>query len=241
MESERRWPRVRAAVLVVLLVGAGAALWYWREPLWALFGNQAAVQEWVAGFGPWGPIVSVGLNAAQVVFAPVPGYVIGLMNGYLYGIGLGTLYSSLGLLFGTAIAMFLGRYFGRPLVERLVPPAKLTRWDRIAAGRGPAYFFLVFLIPALPDDIVCFVIGLSLLSIPRMVVLATLGRLPGVFVSSWFGAHATDLPLWTWVPLVAGSAGMAWVFWRYEARIEALAVRVIRSLLPARPSPPKSG
>ena len=226
--------RIRIAVLGVLLVGAGAALWYWREPLWALFGNQAAVQEWVASFGPWGPLVSVGLNAAQVLLAPVPGQIIGLINGYLYGVGLGTLYSMLGLLLGSATAMALGRYFGRPLVERLVSPATLAKWDRIAANRGLLFFFLVFLIPGLPDDIVCFVVGLSPLSIARVVALAMIGRLPGVFVSSWVGARATDLPLWAWIPLIAGTAGLAWLFLRHQARLEAIALRAIHRLAPRR-------
>ena len=221
---------IRSALLAALALALGAAAWYWREPLSALSNDRERIQAWVASFGPWGPLVSVALNVAQVLLAPIPGQFVGITNGYLYGIGLGTLYSMAGLLLGTTLAMALGRWFGRPLVERLVKPEALARWDRVADRQGPLFFFLVFLFPFVPDDISCFLIGLSPLSIPRMVVLATLGRLPGVFISCWVGAYATDLPWWAWIPLGGGAAALAWAFWRYQARLEDATVYLIRRL-----------
>jgi uncharacterized membrane protein YdjX (TVP38/TMEM64 family) len=226
--------RVRIVVLLALLIVAAIAIVTWREPLWATFGNQQLIQERVTAFGPWGPLATVALNALQVVLAPVPGYVIGLANGYLFGVWLGTVYSLLGLLIGSAIAMALGRVFGRPLVERLVRPDMLCKWDRIASRRGPAFFFLIFLVPGLPDDIVAFTVGLSTLPIPKMVVLGLLGRLPGVVVSSWIGANMVDLPLWAWIPLIGGVAGLAWLFVRYGDEVEGSLVRAIRRLAPRR-------
>lgn len=232
--DRRTW--VRAALLVLLVVVVGTAVWIWRDPLWALFSDQARLKGWVTSFGPWGALVSIGLNVVQVLLAPVPGQFVGLVNGYLYGVWLGTLYSMVGLAIGTALAMALGRWFGRPLVERLVDPDALARWDRIAGCQGPLFFFLVFLFPFVPDDLACFVIGLSPLAIPHMVVLAALGRLPGVFVSCWIGAYATELPWWGWIPLGGGSAALAWAFWRYQARLETTVTHLIQRLTGQRTS-----
>jgi uncharacterized membrane protein YdjX (TVP38/TMEM64 family) len=215
------------------VVAIGAVLWTWREPIEVLVGDREALQAWVRRLGPWGPLATIGLNIAQVLLAPIPGQFVGVMNGYLYGIAAGTLYSMIGLVIGTGTAMVLGRRFGRPLVERLVDPAQLTRWDEITAHQGPWFFFLIFLFPFLPDDLTSFVIGLSLLSIPRMLILTTLGRLPGVLISCWVGARATAVPWWAWIPLVGGAAALAWLYWRYQAELENLVVRLIRRL--ARP------
>ena len=227
---------LRAIAFAALILLAGWAAWTWREPLRALFNDQERVREWVASFGPWGPLVTVALNVAQVLLAPVPGQFVGIVNGYLYGIGWGTLYSMAGLLLGTSLAMVLGRWFGRPLVERLARPETLARWDRIADHQGPLFFFLVFLFPFVPDDISCFLIGLSSLPIPRMLILAVLGRLPGVFVSCWVGAFATELPWWAGIPMGGAAAALAWAFWRYQARLEAATVHLIQRLAARRTS-----
>jgi len=240
-EDTRARPWLRGAILAALLLTGGTALIVWREPLWALFGDQARVQAWIASFGPFGPLISASLNAAQVLLAPIPGQIVGLANGYLYGTGLGTLYSMLGLLAGTWLAMALARVFGRPLVLRVVNAVQLERWDRIAARQGPWFFFLFFLIPGLPDDMLCFVIGLSPLPLGRMLVLALLGRVPGVWVSCWVGAHATTLPWWVWVPLGAGSAVLAWAFWRHRNRIETALVGFIARFADRAGRPRRSG
>lgn len=232
--SERRGddrPWVRAALFAGLAAAVGGALWVWREPLWTLLSDRERVREWVASFGPYGPVVSVALNVAQVLLAPIPGQFVGLLNGYLYGLWLGTFYSMVGLLLGTALAMGLARWLGRPLVERLVRPEQLARWDRLADRRGPLFFFLVFLFPFVPDDLVCLLVGLTSLSIPEMLVLAAVGRLPGVFISCWVGARAAELPWWAWIPLGAGAASLAWLFWRHRVWIEGQIVRLIERLV----------
>lgn len=226
---------IRTVLLVVLVVAAIVALWYWHEPLWEFFENQERIQAWIQSFGPWAPLISIALNAAQVLAAPVPGQIIGIANGAMYGLWMGTLYSMVGLVVGRSLAMLLGRWFGRQLIERLVNPEKLANWDDIAQRRGPLFFFLIFLLPFLPDDMVCFLVGLSPLPILRMSMLSALGGLPGVFVSCWFGANMTNLPWWAWIPLIVGAAGLGWAFWRYEARLETAMVGLVERLTPKRP------
>jgi len=217
-------------VLVLALLLAMAAVWHWHRSLWDFFTDQERLREWVAGFGPLGPLVSVALNVVQVLVAPVPGQFINLVNGYLYGIWLGGLYSLAGLVLGSALAMWLSRRLGRPLVERLVDASTLARWDRLAAGRGALFFFLIFLFPLLPDDVACFIIGLSALPIPQMLLLATLGRLPGLIFSCWLGARATLLPWWAWASLTAGVVFLAGVYLRCQERLEDGLLRLLRHL-----------
>ena len=198
-----------SAIGLVLIAIVGLAIWRWGGPLLDLFRDQEQVREWLSEFGPLAPLISILLNTVQVLLAPVPGQVVGLANGYLFGVFWGTVYSMVGVMLGTALAMVLGRLLGRPVVERFVSSAQLGRWDELVTRRGPVFLFLIFLLPLLPDDIVAFAVGLSNLSIPYALILAAIGRLPGMIASSWVGANATSLSLWGWVVLGAGTLALA--------------------------------
>ena len=230
--ARRGLTRFEVVLLALVLVALIGALIYWREPLSHLVGlmvagDQEQIRDWANSLGARGPLVTITDNVLQVLLGPVPGQFVGIANGYLYGVWLGTLYSMIGLLIGTVLAMVLARRFGRPFVEKLARPSQIERWDAITQRRGPLFFFMIFLVPSLPDDLVCFLIGLSQLDIRRMVVLAMIGRLPGVIVSCWVGAYASSLPPLAWIPMAAGAVLLAWLFWRYQQQLEAAGTRLV--------------
>ena len=210
--------------LVVILVAT--AFFFWGEPVVRFFRDQSQIRAWVASFGLLAPLVSIGLNTAQVLLAPVPGQVVALSNGYLFGVFWGTVYSLIGVILGSALAMGLGRWLGRPVVERLLRPEKLDRWDGLAERHGTLFFFLVFLLPLVPDDIACFAVGLSTLSIPYILALATIGRLPGLIAGSWLGHSAGHLSMVGWVLVGAGTVILGVIVLRHQARIEAALLRL---------------
>jgi uncharacterized membrane protein YdjX (TVP38/TMEM64 family) len=241
-ESSPRLPVRCLAILGLVLIGLIAyAIWKWVEPLWAFFGDQEQIRAWLADFGPLAPILSIVINTAQVLLAPIPGQVIGFANGYLFGVFWGTVYSLVGVMLGTALAMVIGRLLGRPVVERIVSPEYLDRWDHLATRRGPIFLFLVFLLPLLPDDIVAFATGLSSLSIPYALTLAAIGRLPGLIVSSWIGAHASTLSPAGWVIVGAATLALAVVVLRYREQLETSLLRLAERVIGHQPdgsSPP---
>jgi len=214
----------RLAGWLVALAALGMlifAAWRWGAQALELFRNRAALQAWIASFGAWAPLVSITLNAAQVIAAPIPGQVVGLANGYLFGVWWGTLYSLIGVMLGTSIVLALTRRWGRPFVVRLIHGKQLEELDRLVARRGALFFFMIFLLPFLPDDITCFAIGLTSLPLGQMLVLLAIARLPGLIVASWVGANATRLSLPVWLALIVGASALALAYWRWRETIES--------------------
>lgn len=200
------WPlSVRLLALGLLAAALVTPLVIWREELGQIFANRDQVVVAVRAVGVWGPLVLIGLIVAQTVVAPIPGVVLNLVAGYLYGMGLGFLYSWLGLAAGSALAMGLARFAGRPVVERLVAHPALSRFDRLAQKGGLPFFLLAFLIPGLPDDLLCFVAGLTRLPLRVLWALSVTARVPGLFVGVWLGAYAERAPWQAW----AIGAGLA--------------------------------
>jgi uncharacterized membrane protein YdjX (TVP38/TMEM64 family) len=215
----RHW-RQSAAILVILLAVTclGAAVRTFG--FLALFENSRRLVTWVRGRGPWAPLTIIVLQIGQVVLAPIPGQIVGMAAGYVFGPWLGTFYSVLGTAAGSWIAFALARAYGRPLVERLVPRPTLDRLDAGAQRRGVFFFALVFLLPFLPDDLACFAAGLTRIPIPALMAVAITTRTPGILVSAWLGAHAEGLSTAQWVMVIAASALLAGLSLRYGERLQ---------------------
>jgi uncharacterized membrane protein YdjX (TVP38/TMEM64 family) len=50
-------------------------------------------------------------------------------------------------------------------------------------------FFMLFLMPGLPDDALCVIAGMTPLGLPALMLACLVGRLPGLAMSSWLGAE----------------------------------------------------
>ena len=218
----KRWWRQIAALALLLLLTIG--LWQGRYTLLNLFSDRDAIEALLVRWGPWAPVAIIVAEMLQVLLAPIPGQIMGVVAGFVYGIWWGTLLCMVGLLLGTALAVWMSRQVGRPLVERVVPSDRLARLDGYFTNtdRGRRAILFIFLLPFLPDDLTCLVAGLTPLRLGHIVLLALIGRLPGVLASCWIGSQADAL---TWVQITAlfvFSFVLVLVFMRYQSRLETL-------------------
>jgi uncharacterized membrane protein YdjX (TVP38/TMEM64 family) len=178
-----------AVVLVAVSVGV-------RQHAAFLF-DPEQLRAWVSGFGVFAPVVLVLVQATQVVVAPVPGQVVALASGYIFGPVAGSVYSLVGVLIGSAVAFSLASRFGRPAVERLLHEDILNRFDAFVDRVGVPGLLVFVLIPGLPDDAVCFLSGLTDWRLRTFIAVIAVGRLPAYAVTVYAGdGFATGQPLY---------------------------------------------
>lgn len=221
------WIKVSLVVLFLLIIALGVLFWNPIVEWTTVTFSREHIQSFLEMTGPFAPLAFIGLQALQVVVAPVPMQFFGLLGAIMFGAIWGTIYSLIGLTIGSFIAIWLARIFGRKLVQRFVEPETLDKFDHLAERGGLLVFFLIFLLPALPDDAICFIAGLTTLSIPALVLVAFLGRLPGLLALNlvgeqvWNGTDGTvTLIILT---LVVVAVGLAFIF---KPQIESLFVRL---------------
>ncbi len=145
------------------------------------------LRAWVSQFGVLAPAVIVLIQAAQVIIAPVPGQVVALASGYIFGPVAGSAYSFVGVLVGSAIAFSLTKRFGRPVAERLLHEEILNRFDEFVDRVGIAGLFVFVMIPGLPDDAVCFLCGLTDWRFRTFLTVIAVGRFPAYIVTVYAG------------------------------------------------------
>lgn len=216
MSTYRRRVTTAAAILVILLI----LLVRGRSHDLRLYEDGQRLATWVRDRGAWGPLAIIVLQMGQVLLAPIPGQVVGVAAGHLFGTLPGTLYSLLGTVAGSGIAFVVARVYGRPLVQRLVPRQTLAQFDSGAQRHGLFFFALVFLLPLLPDDLACFAAGLTSIPIPALMAVTVTARTPGILVSSWLGANLQGPNTTQWGLLIVASALLAGLSLLYGERLQ---------------------
>jgi uncharacterized membrane protein YdjX (TVP38/TMEM64 family) len=207
--------------------------------------NTDAVAHYVLSYGWAAPIFFVALQVCQVVILPIPGQVIGIVAGYIFGWKLGVTYMMIGLTLGMIIVFTLSRRLGRGFVERLNGPEAMRDLEALFASRdsggGGFYqksaqtlrsnalltFFLFMLLPGLPDNLACFVAGLTRIPIRYLLVAALVGRFPAALALSFFGDGWSKAQNSTTLLVLAGIALLLTVLflWKKE-KIETMVRKV---------------
>jgi uncharacterized membrane protein YdjX (TVP38/TMEM64 family) len=149
--------------------------------------DAEALRAFIRRYGIWGPLVLVALQTGQVVLAPIPGQILAVVAGYLFGAWWGTLYNMIGITIGSAIAFWIARRYGRAYVEGIVHEEALDQFDAIDDDYAGLTLFLLFLFPGLPDDVLCFAGGLTTIPLWKLVVIAIVGRAPAFFLVNVVG------------------------------------------------------
>src|SRR6266516_4083315 len=181
----RRW--LLPVCLVALLVIGGGVLWH-TGMLHRISSKGHLIALLRAG-GWTGALLCISVQFLQVVIAVIPGEITSLAAGYVFGPWRGFLYSAIGVTLGSAFNFWFARVVGRPALERLIGRDKLAKIDRSLTGaKSRSAMFLLFLLPGLPKDFLCYAAGLSSMSIVEFLVLSGLARSPALLASVLIGA-----------------------------------------------------
>lgn len=208
--------KLLVVVTIVVAVFVALAVIFW-QPLLDLVGNPERLRALVEQAGVFGPLVFIAVQFLQILIAPIPGQVVGIAAGALFGPWTGTLYSILGSFLGMLAVISLSRKLGRPFVERFVDQKTLQKFDYLINNNGPIVFFLIMLLPVFPDDLICYIAGLSNVKIRTLVLLGTLGRIPTTLVSALIGAGIGEANVTLLVgSVVAAVAVFAVGYWQRE-------------------------
>jgi uncharacterized membrane protein YdjX (TVP38/TMEM64 family) len=194
MTDRARWAILTAILftllaVVVWLVVVDAPI---VRLLIRLYRDKKFLKDTVKSWGWMAPIVFIAIQAGQVVISPIPGEITGPVGGALFGTWLGLFYSSIGLTLGTLFCFWVGRTWGEPLVRPWLSAHHWNRMTFIIEAEGVIICFIIYLVPGFPKDITAYLFGISPMPFWIFAVVSTVARIPGTWVSSYFGAHVAE-------------------------------------------------
>ncbi len=148
--------------------------------------------ERVRAMGAWGPAAFVGGYVVATV-AGVPGSLLTLAAGAIFGVWAGVLWVFVGATLGASAAFLVGRYLARGAVERRAArDPRFRAIDRAIAADGRRIVFLLRLSPAVPFTLLNYLLGLTRVRFADFVV-ASAGMLPGTALYVYYGKVAGDV------------------------------------------------
>jgi uncharacterized membrane protein YdjX (TVP38/TMEM64 family) len=213
--------------LVIGVLAASLALVVWLVAIDApiiqftvrLYKDKYFLRDTVAAWGWMAPLVFVAIQALQVIISPIPGEITGPVGGALFGTTWAVIYSTIGLTFGTLVCFGVGRKWGEPLVR---PWLSEHHWDRlnfILEAEGAILCFILYLIPGFPKDIISYLFGISPMPFWVFAVVSTVARIPGTWISSYFGAHVGEQQYLYAAAFILAVCAICLPFFYYRERI----------------------
>lgn len=164
-------------------------------------GSVSNFAEHIESAGIWGPVLFI-LGYALSVVAFVPGSVLTLAGGALFGLAKGTAIVFTAATLGSALAFLVARYLARPMVERRIRGnPRFAAIDRAIESDGLRVVFLLRLSPVFPFTLLNYALGLTGVRF-RDYLLASAGMLPGSLLYVYYGKVAGEV-----AALAAGRTG----------------------------------
>lgn len=123
--------------------------------------DQESLRSFVSGYGSWGPFLFLLIEYVYVLFVPIYNTPIHLAAGYIFGGSRGWLINFVATTGALFTIVALVKYYGRPLLNRVVSERTLNRYERFVGSIGPIALFVVYVLPLFPDDEITYMLAAS--------------------------------------------------------------------------------
>ena len=189
----------RLTFLTLILMTAALAVLYVIQitGLWDKIDSVEDLRNYVSGFGGYAVFIFIAIQFLQVVVLPIPGFITVSVGVLLFGAFKGSVYSVIGIVSASIVAFFIGRVFGYKVAGWLVGKENLDKGLELVKGKDKVILTFMFLFPFFPDDVLCFVAGLSSMSVPYYIVMITITRIINIVVSA-YSVNGSIIPYNTW-------------------------------------------
>lgn len=228
--------RLRAVLFPLVLIGAVvAAIVLWPQLRVAL--------DSIERLGRWTAPLLLALQVVQVVLFVIPGEVVQIAAGYLFGVVGGSLLSLVGIAVGSVINYAIGRVLGAPFLRVVTTERLRRRIADVATRRGVRTgFYLLFVVPGIPKDVLGYVAGAAAdfevrrepvarrnpFGLGPFLLFSMIGRSAGIVGSAVIGASAAAGYEVVAVVLLIVSALVMVLTIRFQTSIEGWIAGVLR-------------
>lgn len=156
-------------ILIVIFIIYGIRL--------GIFRDKNILIDYMKKFGVFAPLLFIFIQIVQVVFPVIPGGASCLAGVLAFGPMGGLIYNEIGLVIGSIVAYYLSKIYGLRLINSLFKKEQVDKYlNYIRTNKFEKIFFWGIVLPGLPDDLLCYISGLSNISFKKFLAIIILGK-----------------------------------------------------------------
>lgn len=188
-QKNRIFAIVKFVVLIAVVVGIPLYIYVFHKDMITSFRSLDDAAAFLRQYKQYSIPVYLIAEVLQILISILPGQLFQMAAGYLFGFVPGVLLTLLGAIVGTVITFYLARVLGSDAVHMMLGEDRSKHYMEILNSRR-AYLitFILYMIPGLPKDTICYVAGVSDIRLIPFLVISVAGRMPAMAASVAFGA-----------------------------------------------------
>ena len=195
VRDKERIVKAGLGIYILLATCLGLVFLLQITGFFAVFNDAERLQAYLEGAGAWMPIAYIALQFLQVIILPVPGIVSTAVGVAIFGAFWTAIYSVFGIVLGSFTAFYIGRKWGNKAAGWLIGEDTLVKWRKKLKGKDNLFLTLMFILPLFPDDVLCFIAGLSTMSNRYFAIMIICTRILSIYAT----CYSVDLiPFNTW-------------------------------------------
>ena len=189
VRKNRIFAAVKFIILIGIVIGIPLYIYLFHKDVLSGFKSIDDVVAFLRNYRNLSVPAYFAAEILQIVVSVLPGQLFQMAAGYLFGFVPGLIYTFIGAVLGTLITFVLARVLGSDAVHLMLGEERSKHYMALLNSRK-AYMitFLIYLIPGIPKDTVCYVAGVSEMRMLPFVIISVAGRMPAMAASVIFGA-----------------------------------------------------
>jgi uncharacterized membrane protein YdjX (TVP38/TMEM64 family) len=188
---------VNIAIIIILL---GLFLWIginFKEKFGGINNDDSLsfvdnLRLYITSYGNIGLLITILMHSLHVIISFIPSVIVQFVGGLIYGMGWGMATGLIGIPIGTAVSFYISRFFGRRAVTLFFSEKTINKLDTLISNDMSSIVLLILFILPTPKDFFAYFVGLTNMKAMKFFLISIIGRLPGMLVATYFGAHVFD-------------------------------------------------
>lgn len=181
---------VKVLLFVAFIIAVATMVVEYEPYLTKLANNPAKIRAYLNSAGWLGFLIYLLMQVAHVLIVVIPGDLITVCGGYLYGVPVGFVLSMIGVLLGASVAFGVSRFLGYEFITKFISYEKIEKMNQLLnSNKGTIGLFVICLTPFIPKDIFIYMAGLTPIKLSKLLSVYGVSLIPSTLIWSSVGAN----------------------------------------------------